>query len=48
MMNHEELCNTFSGKACDCGLVDDALTLAKQQIEEALGVMDAAVDPCFN
>ena len=47
-MNHEELCSTFSGKACDCGLVEDALTLARQQIEEPLEVMDAAVDPCFN
>ena len=47
MMNHKELCDTFSGKACNCGVVDDALTLASQQIEEALAVMDAACDPCF-
>ena len=47
MMNHEELCNYYSGKACDCGIVEDALTLAKQQIEKTLSVMEAGVDPCF-
>ena len=47
-MTHTELCSTFIGKACDCGIVSDALALAQQQIEETLAVMDAAVDPCFD
>ena len=47
-MRHEELCSSFIGKACNCGLVEDALTSAKQSIEEALNVMDVACDPCFD
>ena len=47
-VDHEEPCSFFIGKACDCGIVEDALTLAKQQIEETLDVMDASVDPCFD
>ena len=47
MKRHKELCSTFTGKACDCGVVAIALRLVEKQIEQTLLVMDIAVDPCF-
>ena len=47
-MTHTELCGCMNGRACDCGVVEDAIRSAEQQIEETLAVMDMAVDPCFD
>lgn len=45
-MDHEELCGYYFGKACNCGVVEDSLAQVEQQIEEALAVMNVALDPC--